>query len=293
MVTGQVREIWHYPVKSMMGGRLDSADVGTDGIPGDREYAMRDEQREAIQGARRHGALMQCSAVFRAGEFVPGGDNPVDITFPDGTVIGTDDPALNEAVSELVGTEMTIWPLMPKSDRKHYRRERQTPWEAVRDLSNLLGVQRGEHLPNVLRLPKTLMRNETLPGTYFDAAPIMVLTTQSLAALADRLPDAHLDVRRFRPNLLVDLGDDAPPASGKNPGPEQAWIGKKVQVGDVELKVISNCPRCVMPTRPFDDLPEDRRILRTIAKEFGRDFGVYATVTRPGRVAVGDRLTVG
>jgi len=40
MGVGHVREIWRYPVKSMVGERLDRGHVGTQGLWGDRGWAI-------------------------------------------------------------------------------------------------------------------------------------------------------------------------------------------------------------------------------------------------------------
>ena len=71
------------------------------------------------------------------------------------------------------------------------------------------------------------------------------------------------------------------------------WVGERLVVGEVELEVATRCPRCVMVTREIDDAtPADRAVLRHIVRELGQDFGVYATVRRPGSVRVGADVTV-
>lgn len=61
----------------------------------------------------------------------------------------------------------------------------------------------------------------------------------------------------------------------------------------------SPAPRCVNTTLAQGDLPRDREILRTVARENRQEFaglgqwaclGVYATVVEPGEVAVGDAV---
>ena len=128
------------------------------------------------------------------------------------------------------------------------------------------------------------MEFESPPGTYYDAFPLLVVTTSSLRSLAEALPDAAVDVRRFRPSLVVDTGDA--------PGyPEFEWLGRSLSIGDVELEVGVRCPRCVMVTREIDDdVPADRSVLRHIVRELGQDFGVYVEVRRPGRIRVGDEV---
>jgi uncharacterized protein YcbX len=113
-----------------------------------------------------------------------------------------------------------------------------------------------------------------------------VVTTASLRTLARLSPGSEIDVRRFRPNVLVETDGDG--------FPEADWLGKRLTVGGgVELEVVAPCPRCVMVTRQIgDDLGQDRRLLRTIVREADQNVGVYATVVRGGPVAEGDAVAL-
>lgn len=120
---------------------------------------------------------------------------------------------------------------------------------------------------------------------HFDASPIHVLTTASLAWLRARLPASAIDERRFRPNLVVE-------APGAEPL-EQAWIGRTLRVGrHAVLKVVAPCERCGMTTLAQGELPFDPLVLRCLAQEAGELFGVYAEVVRPGPVALGQAVVV-
>ena len=84
MRVGRIESIHRYPVKSMGGETLDEVELGMGGIPGDRCWAVRDEKRGEISGAKKFPALMNCAA--RVAE--PGfeGDSPsVEITLTDGS----------------------------------------------------------------------------------------------------------------------------------------------------------------------------------------------------------------
>jgi uncharacterized protein YcbX len=111
------------------------------------------------------------------------------------------------------------------------------------------------------------------------------MTTASLARLGATAPDSLFDVRRFRPNVLVETGD--PPGF-----PEDAWIGRRLRLGEVELAVETACPRCVMTTHPFAELPKDPAVMRALVREHGGDLGVYCRVLRPGRVHEGAAVHV-
>ncbi|MGH9881561.1 MAG: MOSC N-terminal beta barrel domain-containing protein, partial [Pyrinomonadaceae bacterium] len=125
MLIGTVKQIWRHPVKSMAGERLDQCTVSRLGIPGDRGWALRDETNGEITNGKRITLLMQCSATYRE---EPGEDNipPVEITFPDGTRVGSDEPNVNARLSEVLGKKVTLWPLQPATDRNHYRRKSAT-----------------------------------------------------------------------------------------------------------------------------------------------------------------------
>jgi uncharacterized protein YcbX len=51
--SGLVAEVWRYPVKSMIGERLASTLVNDWGVLGDRVWAVRDEVRGGIRGAKK------------------------------------------------------------------------------------------------------------------------------------------------------------------------------------------------------------------------------------------------
>jgi MOSC domain-containing protein len=140
-----------------------------------------------------------------------------------------------------------------------------------------------EALSAALGQPVTLAREAGI--SHLDAGPVHLLTTASLAWLAERLPDARLDERRFRPNVLIG-------APGAQPV-EREWLGRTLAVGGkVRLAVREPTERCVMVDLAQSELPEDPRVLRTLAQAAGSDFGVYADVLKPGRIGIGDEIAV-
>lgn len=131
-------------------------------------------------------------------------------------------------------------------------------------------------LSAALGMPVRLARESDVP--HFDSDPIHLVTTGALDWLRSRLPGSRIDARRFRANIVVE-------ASG-----ELAWIGRTLRLGQAVLRVTSSTARCRMTTLGQEDLPADPRVLRAIAQEAGQQFGVYAEVLTPGRIAVGDAL---
>lgn len=126
--------------------------------------------------------------------------------------------------------------------------------------------------------------------SHFDDGPVHLVTTSGLRAVAE----AHgrpVDVRHFRPNLVVDTGD----ATGY---PEDDWLGRRITVGGVELEIVAPMPRCVMVTMAQVGVPGEQGLLSTVVGTHpgdvaaggsgAGDFGVLAEVRRPGRVTLGD-----
>jgi uncharacterized protein len=131
--------------------------------------------------------------------------------------------------------------------------------------------------------PVTVRREDHV--SHFDAAPVHLLSTASLQWLAAGLGDASApDVRRFRPNIVV----DAPAAAGR---PEEQWRGRSLLVGErVRIDIMERAERCVMTSMSQRTLREDPRVLRTIGELNDACFGVYASVGAPGRVRAGDAV---
>jgi uncharacterized protein YcbX len=141
-----------------------------------------------------------------------------------------------------------------------------------------------EPVPDISKLPKELFQFTSPPGTYFDAFPIHVLTSASLAVMTQANPEARWDVRRFRPNFFVKT------AEGIEGLVETEWLGKILRIGSAEVKCEMPAVRCGMTTNAQDGLTKDNSILRTIVREADQNLGVYASVVKHGKVLPGDHV---
>ena len=122
-------------------------------------------------------------------------------------------------------------------------------------------------------------------GTFFDCAVVHLLTTATLDRLRELYPPGRFEVRRFRPNIVVET------PNGEKDFVEDAWIGQILAIGDaVRLSITGPCGRCVMTTLPQGDLPRDTGILRTAAQHNRANVGVYASVLQGGKVRRGDSV---
>jgi uncharacterized protein YcbX len=282
MQIGRVGEIWRYPVKSMGGERLAATPVETRGLPGDRIWAVRDEVRGGIRGAKKISSLMGCKARLGTEH---AGDVP-EITLPDGDRFAADAADAAPKLSAALGQPVTLWPLLPADRLDHYRRGAPSHPDVLTELRSVFALDPGESLPNLTSFPAELLQYESPPGTYFDAFPILLLPDASLRRLQRLCPASRVDVRRFRPNFLIETPEE-PDAFL-----ESAWAGQRIRLGRALLEATVACPRCVMITHGFDDLPQDSALMRAVVREADHQIGVYARVLEPGRVAVGDIVEI-
>lgn len=122
------------------------------------------------------------------------------------------------------------------------------------------------------------------PGAFLDESPVHLLTTASLRAMAAAAPAQQWDVRRFRPNLLLDIDADG--------FVEDEWMGSRLRVGpEVVLEVFKPTTRCSMTGRAQPDGVEaDREVMRALHRHHRFKLGVHARVLAPGRVEPGARV---
>jgi len=303
MQVGTVKQIWRYAIKSMAGEQLKECSVGTLGIPGDRGWAIRNETTREMTTGKAFPLLMQCGSRYLespVNEFVP----HAEIRFADGFITTTDHPDVNNILSERLGKPVTLWPIQPANNTEHYRRRskqarvlgRLAKYRAFRsvlptitsfgkpnaELRKMFSRDPGEPIPDISILPPEIVEFTSPPGTYFDAFPINILATASLDAMARVNPTAQWDVRRFRPNFLIETDPHIQTLV------ESEWTGRKLRIGTVELQCDIPTTRCGMTMHAQEGLPKDPSILRSIVKDANQNLGVYARVAVPGEVRLGD-----
>lgn len=115
----------------------------------------------------------------------------------------------------------------------------------------------------------------------FDEASVSVITSATVAEVG-RLVAQPADVRRFRPNILI-------AAAGEVPFAEDEWVGGVLSFGDTDaaLAITHRDERCSMVNFDPDSARPTPEVLKAIARLRDNKAGVYAAVTRPGRLAVG------
>ena len=273
----QISQLWTYPVKSMVGVSVESVELSSLGIVGDRHWAIRDLERGGIRGAKKIGELMQFTAHRN--------DNDVIITFPDGTQVSSADEDVNFMLSGVLGRNVLLESLPADNNLEHFRRGPSDSDDPLTELRGIFGREAEEPLPDFTAFPPEVAEFESPPGTHHDCWPLMVMTTSALQAMKEALPNSNVDIKRFRPSIVVETN------SGEG-HVEFSWKGKTASLGTAVIEFLDPCPRCIMITRKVnDELPEDRAILRHVVRDLNQAVGVYARILTPGRVALGDALT--
>ena len=224
------------------------------------------------------GACLASRAAFaeppQVGQPLP----PIRMTLPNGDVLRSEHPAVDRRLSQALGREVSLISVAPLNPSREADR---TPVD---------GSASGE-----------VIRQEALAlaapaGTFFDYAPLHVLTTATLDQLRELHPTGRLEPRRFRPNIVI-----ASLASARG-FVENTWLGRPLHIGDaVHLQVIDPTPRCVVITLEQDGLPRDVDLLRTVTHHnmaasvtlqpgvvMSAVAGVYADVLRGGSLQRGE-----
>ena len=263
---GSVASLWRYPVKSMMGEEMDAADVTERGLLGDRAFALLDPSNGKVVSAknpRKWGTMFDFRVSYaeipRAGQALP----HLQVTLPDGTVIYSSDADVEAVISKALGRSVELVSAAPdEPSLEEY-------WPDIEGLAH-----------------REKITDEAMPAnTFFDLAVLHILTTSTIDRLLELYPRGRFEIRRFRPNIVVET------PSGEADFVEDKWVGRTLSIGeDVQVKVTEPCPRCVMTTLPQGDLPRDPGILRTAAKHNDVHVGVYASVLREGRIRRGDAV---
>lgn len=181
------------------------------------------------------------------------------------------------------------------------------PWLTLRERGDLnhyrpslVEPARPDRSPTVVRTPSGVQLDVADPALgaelgdgvrvikqdrgVFDALPLSLITTRTVAWLGE-VVGAGLDVRRFRPNILVETRDDEPFV-------EETWVGSVLRIGGLRMRVDKRDGRCAVIT--IDPVTTERNpeVLRAVAREREGCLGVYGSIVEPGRVAVGDPVVV-
>ncbi|MBX3564458.1 MAG: MOSC domain-containing protein [Sphingomonas sp.] len=227
-IIGTVAALNRFPVKSMAGEPLETAEIDWQGVEGDRQYAFffRDSGSRFPWLTGRDVSEMVLHAARFADPQAPK-TAKVEVTAPDGWHGTVDDPELLERLAAAAGAPIGLIQLA-------------------------IGC--------------------------FDSMPVSVVTT----AAHHWVETAHgsaLDMRRFRANIVIESDHS-----------QMEWAGKRIAFGEdgAELLITEGIQRCAMVTIHPDTAVREPKVLRTVAQQFGNNYGTYAAPAKKGFVRIGD-----
>lgn len=268
---GTVTALRRYPVKSMLGEDVAVSEVSRAGLRRDRALALVHRKTGKVASAknpRLWRGLLTLSATAT--------DSGVRIALPDGRTRWDTDSDVEAVLSELLGQPVELTDTPPPEATL----ERAEPEEVLRD---------GE----VAQVPVEVGRlGASSPGaSFFDFAPLHLLTTSTLDRIAELSPGGSVETERYRPNIVVRTS-----TSGFE---ENDWTDRDLRIGDdLTLRVVARTPRCAVPTLVHGELPRNTSALRVLAdhnrvsplESVGAQpcAGAYAQVSRPGTIRLGD-----
>jgi uncharacterized protein YcbX len=242
------------PVRSLALLHPDEIDLTEVGVVEDRRFYLVDDTDRLIDRT-------VIGELVRIGAWTDQGGTRLKLAFPDGLVLD-EEVRLGEPVET------------PIYDRTGVGHVVGGPWAAA--LSAFTGR------------PIRLIRCAQPAGTRM-GNPASLVSDGSLRELARQAGRDAVDARRFR--MLIEI-------AGAAPHEEDGWMGKRVAVGPAVLAITKPTARCAITTQDPDTGLRDMDTLRTIIAYRGlrdgkkADFGVLADVVQPGRIRVGDEVSV-
>jgi hypothetical protein len=256
-MAGTVVRISIAPVKALHLVHPDEVELTHAGVVGDRRFWLLDADGRLANG-KRFPQLMQIrpewdEASRRLAFALPGGERVEGLVEPGEPV------------------EATLYRVA------HPSRRVGGPWEdAISELA-------GEPI-TLLWSDKGAVDRGADRGGW--ASIISRASIEGLGTMADAAPP---DPRQFRMLFEID---------GVEENEEDEWIGRQVQIGDAVVKPLGDVGRCVTTTRDADTGEHAFPTLDTLAA-YRREgvaeplpLGVYCDVIEPGRVRVGDAVSV-
>jgi hypothetical protein len=252
-VTLRVARISIAPVKSLGLVHPDHVDLELGGVRGDRRFWLVDADGRLFNN-KRNGPLATVRPEWD--EATRG----LALTFPDGTRI--------DGVVELGEPVAAVLYRRPHPSYRVLG-----PWQEA--ISEFAGQ------------PLALLWSEKhATDRGVDGGDVSLVSTGSLERLREEAgAPGPVDGRRFRMMFEID---------GRDAHAEDGWIGTSVLVGSAVIAVNGDVGRCAVTTHDPDSGIPDLDTLGVLAgyRPEGRSeplpFGVYGTVTAPGRVEVGD-----
>ncbi len=264
----KVAALWTYPVKSLAGQSLTEAELRGRGFADDRRWMLVDENGRFIS-QREHAHLARWQANVAGDDLLLRQiDTGVEIQIP------------NARAQTGTSIKVQIW-----QDEVDAYLVSTVPAEALKAAFGFPCqlVYMAEDSSRAID-PRYAKAGEEV--SFADGYPYLIATTGSLVAI-EQERGAALDMRRFRPNIVV----DHPEAFS-----EDNW--KAITIGNQPFRLPKPCARCVVITIDPDTTVKDPEVFATLANLHSKNrkvlFGMNACWEgiMGGKIRVGDMVKV-
>ncbi|MBE2898577.1 MOSC domain-containing protein [Pasteurellaceae bacterium 20609_3] len=259
----RVSALYLYPIKSTQPNEVTRLKISAEGVEHDRRFMLTDLNGQFIT-ARKHGALFDLASQLI--------DDGLVIRHRDGSQLTVRyDDFIQTALCTVWGTEFDS--LMA--------RDAINQWLSDKLQSTVVLRWCGHHSARrIKRYPDTAL-------SFADGYPLLLTNMQSLARVQHHCPVA-LDIRQFRPNIVI---DNVPALA------ELSW--QRLRIGEVEFIHTKPCERCILTTRDLHtgQLEPKAEPFRTLKKHFANAqgkpiFGANLIALNHGTITLGDPIDV-
>src|SRR5205814_4235016 len=256
---GTVESLWRYPVKSMRGEELDEMFVGFPGVYGDRVFAFKSSASPdgfPYFTAREQTQMLRYQPKFRHSNKAA---RPVN---------QTEAESLPPGVTPLYASldELAVDVETPTGERL-----------SIDDPALIDALRSGvdeKHQLSLLRSERALT----------DCRPVSIFAVQSAKELGKEAGLRHVDKRRFRANVYLEL-------TAGEAFAEEKWVGHSLRIGSkVMVSIVDRDPRCMMITLDPDTGAKEPALLKAVAQAHSGLAGVYGAVLAEGTMRKGDTV---
>ncbi len=262
----KLSEIYIYPVKSLGGIKLNSAEVQLRGLRFDRRWMIVDENNIFLTQRR-----IPSMALIRTE--ITG--NRIKLTHKSKNISSL------YLTTGLYSDKQTLVQIFNNNVPAHFVSDDADKW-----LTETLGVKcrlvfmSGSDIR--LINPKYAKQNETV--SFADGFPFLIIGQPSMDLLNSKLPK-KISVNRFRPNFVF---------SGGEAHDEDKW--KKIKIGEINFEVVKPCARCVITTVNQNNGRKGKEPLATLSlyRKVGNKilFGQNMLTENTGVISTGDKIEI-
>ena len=257
-----VKELYIYPIKSLAGISVESAQAEEMGFENDRRWMLIDEENQLIT-QREHPELSQFYPQIKGDE--------MEILHNDSVHKFLIGESLDEPIFSKVWDDESKVVEVNKATSRWFSKELGFGCKLVKI------INKGDRKHNSSRL------NQTLDVSLADAYPYLLIGSESLDQLNEKLKE-KITMQRFRPNIVI-----------STVVAHEEDFFDIFQIGNLKFKNAKPCGRCVMVNNNPQTASVSKEPLKTLSTYRTSNnnvyFGTNILCLNEGKIAVGDTLS--